>query len=130
MPAGPSSRLSSDTFSPVWIGLGLTIVILGAFYPNAPVVTAIALISLGATEALVSRGHWPPSAVSLILLHSISYTLLYALFIGARLYTPAGTSAAPLTLLTSLDLVASTLPMAVALRRILACLRTATLSRP
>ena len=128
MSAGPSSQLSSNAFGPTWIVIGLAIMIAGAFYPNAPMVTAIGLIALGATEVVISR-HDRPSVAPTLLLHGATYALLYALFIGARLHTPASAPASPLTLPATLDLAASTLPMALALRRILACLRTATLSR-
>jgi hypothetical protein len=104
--------------------------IAGAFSPNAPMVTAIALIALGTTEILVSRQQKSPSPLLLVLVHGATYAMLYALFIGARLYTPTAGPASSLTLLTILDLAMSTLPMAIAARRILTCLRASLLPRP
>src|SRR5262245_44368275 len=129
MSAG-SSHISSNALGPTWITVGLAIMLVGAFYPNAPMVTAIGLIALGATEVIVSRRHGPSSVTPLILLHATTYALLYALFIGARLHMPAAAPASSLAALTLLDLAASTLPMTLAFRRVLACLRTATPSRP
>jgi hypothetical protein len=130
MSADSSSRVSSNVFGPTWITIGLAIMIVGAFYPDAPMVTAIGFVALGATDVIVLRRHEPSSVLPTVLLHGITYALLYALFIGARLHSPASAAASPLTLLTALDLAASMLPMAIALRRLLACLRTATLSQP
>jgi hypothetical protein len=127
MSANPSSHLSSNVLGQTWIAVGLAIMVAGVFFPIAPMVTAIALIALGATEVLMSRQHANTSAWPLIVLQSTTYALLYALFIGARLHTPAEGPGSSLTLV---DFAVSTLPMALALRRILACLRTATLSRP
>jgi hypothetical protein len=130
MSAGSSTQVSSETFGPVWIMAGLVLIIAGTFCPTAPVVTAIALIALGTTEIIVSRQQKSPSPLLVVLVHGATYAMLYALFIGARLYTPHSAPASSLTLLTTLDLAASTLPMAIAARRILACLRASLLPRP
>jgi hypothetical protein len=129
MPAASSPQISSETFGPVWILAGLALMIVVAFYPNAPVVTAVALIALGTTEVVVSRPSKWPSPLAIVLLHGTTYAMLYAIFIGARLYTPPNARASSLTLLTTLDLAASTLPMAIATRRMLAHFRASVLPR-
>jgi len=127
MSAGVSSQNHSNGLGPLWITIGLAIMVVGAFYPNAPVVTALSLIALGATEVAVSRRHESPSPVPIVLIQGTTYALLYALFIGARLHTHGEALAGPLTML---DLAASMFPIAIVLRRILACLRSGSLSRP
>jgi hypothetical protein len=130
MSAASAPQISSATFGPVWIMVGLALMMVVAFYPNAPVVTAIALIALGTTEVVVSRPSKWPWPLAIVLLHGTTYAMLYAIFIGARLYTPPNTRASSPTLLTMLDLAASTLPMAIAARRMLAYIRASVLPRP
>ena len=113
---------------PLWVGAGLMLMIAGALFPNAPIVTGIALIALGTTEVVISRQSASPRSAGILLLHGTTYAMLYVLFVGARLHTPGGLSA-PLSQLTMLDLFVSTIPMAVACRRIVASLRGSVLSR-
>jgi hypothetical protein len=130
MSAGSSPRLSFARIGPYWVAVGLVLMISSSFYPTGPVVTALGLIALGTIE--IDASHQPKSARSLqlILLHGTTYAMLYALFIGARLHASTNAPLSSLNTLTTLDLAASTLPMAIALRRILACLRASVLPRP
>ena len=121
----PSSSLPSG---PLWIGAGLLLMLVGAVFPDGPIVTAIALIALGTTEVVVSRQAKSPASAGIVLLHSTTYAMLYVLFVGARLHTPGATSAS-LTPFTALDLAVSTIPMAIACRRVVACIRGSVLSR-
>jgi hypothetical protein len=113
------------------IGLGLLILITFAWWPDAPVVTAIATIALGATDSMIARFRSSPAAIPIMVLHGMTYTLLYALFVGARLHVATPAALTPgVSGLAMLDLIASAFPMAIALKRISSCLWPSALSRP
>jgi hypothetical protein len=111
------------------IGLGLVILIAAAWWPDAPLVTAIAIIALGATHAMACRFRSSTAAVPVIILHGMTYALLYALFVGARLHTPTAAPSASVSGLVMVDLIASAFPMAFALKRICSSLWQSTLSQ-
>jgi hypothetical protein len=113
------ARFSSDARrGEAYIGLGLIVLIAGAWWPNAPFVTAAAIISLGATEITLARFRNKSALLPVAVLHGVAYTGLYGLFIGASLHTHAATPSASASGLATLDLIASTFPMAIALKRI------------
>jgi hypothetical protein len=101
-----------------WIGVGLVIFIAAGWVPAMPVVTAMAILALGATNATIARFARSPALIPVVLLHAATYATLYALFIGATLHAATGSTTGRLSAWSALDLVASTLPMAVALKRI------------
>jgi hypothetical protein len=100
------------------IGVGLAILFASVCVPIVPVVTAMAMVSLGATKVTLSRFHGSAAMLPVLALHAMTYGGLYALFIGAVLdaaaSSPEGVCSAPV----ALDLAASTLPAAACLRRI------------
>jgi hypothetical protein len=102
---------------PRMIAVGLAILIAAAWIPELPVVTAVAILTLGATNAVIARFRASPALVAAVLLHAAAYVGLYALFIGATLYAGAHPSAHGLGASAICDLAVSTLPMAVALQR-------------
>lgn len=130
MNPGRSSRLSLGAIGgPVWIAIGLLLMIAAAQFPGAPTVTAIAIIALGATDVMVSRFRGSPAVVPIMILHGMTYTLLYALFVGARLHPSPAALTLSVSVLAMLDLIASAFPMAIALKRISSCLWPSALSR-
>ncbi len=102
--------MRNTQFGPVLIGIGLAILFAGAYWPSAPVVTAIAIIALGATDAMVSRFRDSVAALPIIVLHGMTYVLLYSLFVGARLHVPTAAPATCVSGLAILDLVAQRIP--------------------
>ena|SRR6476469_1973534 len=121
--------LSDSRRGETCIGIGLALLIAGSLWPNAPLVTAVALICLGATETTLGRFREKPALLPVIILHALAYTCLYALFVGATLHALAAASAASSNRLAMLDLMASVFPMALALKRILSVLCRPTVSR-
>jgi hypothetical protein len=121
--------MRNTQFSPVLIGIGLAILLAWAYWPNAPVVTAIAIIALGSTDVMIARFRGSVAALPIVVLHGMTYVLLYSLFVGARLHMPTAAPSSGLDRLSMLDLAVSTFPMTVALSRIFNCLRKLTLSR-
>lgn len=106
------------------IAFGLSILILAAWIPSLPVITAMAILTLGATDATLARFRGTAALYPVMLLHAATYALLYALFIGATLHaTNAAASTASLSRWVLFDLAASTLPMALAVQRIVGALR-------
>lgn len=103
--------------------------LVAAQFLAAPIVTAMAIIALGATDALITRFRNSAAAFPVLALHGMTYLLLYALFIGARLHMPAAAPTPGVSTSAMLDVAASAFPMAVAIRRILSCLRQSLLSR-
>ena len=83
----------------------------------------MAILSLGATNTTLDRFRGTPALRPVLLLHGATYAGLYGLFIGATLQAASAASTADLSPWTALDLAASSLPMAVALRRIVSGLR-------
>jgi hypothetical protein len=108
-----------------YIGLGLVVLIAGPWWPHAPFVTAMAIISLGATEITLARFRDKAALLPVAVLHGVAYTGLYGLFIGATLHT----SVAAISALATLDLIASVFPMAIALKRISSSVKQSTLSQ-
>jgi hypothetical protein len=124
------ARFSSDARrGEAYIGLGLVVLIAGSWWPNAPFVTAAAIISLGATEITLARFRNKSALLPVAVLHGVAYTGLYSLFIGASLHTHSATPSVSAISLASLDLIVSTLPMAIALKRIWSSLWQSTLPR-
>jgi hypothetical protein len=121
--------MRNTQFSPVLIGVGLAILLAAAYWPSAPAVTAMAIIALGATDAMVSRFRDSAAALPIMVLHGLTYVLLYSIFVGARLHVLAAATTTGVNGLSMLDLAASSFPMTVALSRIFSCLRRSTLSR-
>jgi hypothetical protein len=124
------ARFSTDARrGEAYIGLGLVVLIAGSWWPNAPCVTAVAIISLGATEITLARFRNKSTLLPVAVLHGVAYTGLYGLFIGASLHTHLATPSASASGLATLDLIASTFPMAMALKQIWASLWQSTLSQ-
>jgi len=124
-----AKTLSRAVRGEIGIGLGLVILIAAAWWPDAPLVTAIAIIALGATDAMVSRFGGSKSAWPLMALHGTMYVMLYALFVGARLHASAAALTPGVCGLTMIDLVVSAFPMSIALKRIWSSLSQSTVSR-
>jgi hypothetical protein len=111
------------------IGAGLAILFAATWWPNAPILTAVALITLGATQLTLARFHGMPAFVPLVVLHAATYFTLYALFVCATLHAVTASTASGMSGWTALDLAASVFPMAIALKRIASSLWQSTLSR-
>jgi hypothetical protein len=81
------------------MGSGLLCLIAASFYPPLPVVTAVALITVGASCVAVRR--WPdrPLAMALHLMLYVGFTLLFA---GARLHA-ASVGDVPWRMVDALD---------------------------
>jgi hypothetical protein len=118
------TRISGSAF----IAVGMTLLGLAMCWPNLPVITAVALVALGATEVTLARYGGTRMAAAVLLLHAATYGGLYALFIGATLAAAATSPAGGISVSTVLDLSFSTIPAAAALRRICACIASQLLS--
>ena len=112
------------------IGVGLLTLIVSAFWPSAPVVTAMAIIALGATGVTLARFQGNAALLTIVILHSLTYATLYAVFIGATLNSTHQHSASNFAIWNTLDLTLSVFPMVVLLRRIYHALCQSRLSRP
>ncbi len=114
------------TAGPLLIAVGLGGVLASTWLPAMPVVTAMAILTLGATDAMLVRFRHSPAFVPIILLHAATYAALYGLFLGAALHAATTTAADHgLNAWAVLDVAASTFPMAFAIRH-----TRAMLSRP
>jgi hypothetical protein len=103
---------------------GTALLLVSVCRPQMPAVTAMALVALGATDVTLARFRWSPAVVPILVLHATTYGGLFALFVGAVLDAAARSSSSTLSFPLALDLAASTLPAAVALRRIGTALRS------
>ena len=109
--------------APNLIAVGLMMLFAAPWISAMPVVTAMAILALGATDATLARFRGAPAIVPVLLMHAATYIGLYSLFIGATLHAAAAASPAGLGLWAALDLAASSLPMAITLQHILSGLR-------
>ena len=117
------SALPTSSSGVLLIAIGLAVLILAAWIPALPVVTAMAILTLGATDATLARFHGTRALRPVILLHVATYATLFALFIGATLHAVGAASTASLSRWMLFDLAVSALPMAVAAQRIVGALR-------
>jgi hypothetical protein len=102
-------------WGPSLVALGLAVLILAPWWPAAPVVSAMALLTLGATGATLARFGGSPSLRPILVVHIVTYAGLYVLFIGATLHA-ATKQGGGIGWQQAIDLSASLLPMIVAMR--------------
>jgi hypothetical protein len=103
--------------TPLAMALGLGMLIAAGWWPQTPVVSAMALVALGATGATVVRLSGQGSAVlPLLAVHLFVYSSLYLLMIGSACHSASSDPERGWHLLKSLDLVASLGPIALAAR--------------
>jgi hypothetical protein len=98
------------SLAPAIIACGLIILALAAWWPAAPVVTAFALVAMGATCVTAQRYRGKPALAPTMCVHLAIYGALYALFVGAAIHGAARGTAGS-TLPTSIDLAASLGPI-------------------
>lgn len=118
------SRLAEFSHSgPPLMIAGLAVLILVAAIPPVPAVTALSILTLGATNVTIDRFRNSPAIVHALLLHVATYASLYALFIGATLHMIAGSHGGSMGITEAADLAASIAVMAVSVRRVAVALR-------
>ena len=90
LPHFPSSKLDARlSRAPLWIIVGLAVLIANALFPVVPAVTAMALVAFGATAATVERFRRTSAASIVVPLNLVVYCSLYALFFGATWHKAA-----------------------------------------
>lgn len=112
-------------WGPALIAVGLAVLMLSTWWPCAPVVSAMALLALGATYATLARFGHHPALRTILAVHIVVYAGLYALYVGAVCHA-ADSAMGGWSLARTADLAASIWPMLAALRLCLAALRNAT----
>jgi hypothetical protein len=113
----PQSRIALPADMPaLLIGAGLATLLASTWIPTLPVITALAVLALGATYATIARFRRSPALMPVLLLHAITYTALYGLFIGATFHAAASVGQS-IGVWHALDLVASALVMTITLQR-------------
>src|SRR3954467_13955877 len=85
------------------IGAGLAILFAATWWPDAPILTAVAVITLGATQLTLARFHGTPAFVPILALHAATYVSLYALFVCATLHAVTASSASGMSSWEVLD---------------------------
>lgn len=123
----PSHQTVADlrhpVIAPALIGIGLAVLVTAAWWPNALVLTAMAIITLGASDSTISRFRDTPSFVPLLLLHGTTYGALYVLFLGATLNAASSATSVRAPSWLMLDFAASAFPVSLAMRRIATAVR-------
>ncbi|HVT29332.1 MAG TPA: hypothetical protein VHE81_15050 [Lacipirellulaceae bacterium] len=115
---------------PALIGLGLAFLLAAMWWPHTPVLTATALIALGATDSAMARFKSSTLLMPILILQTSIYAALYGLLIGATLHAAALRSTTGVGGWTALDLALSSIPMAIALQHFVRCLRHARPPHP
>jgi hypothetical protein len=116
------SAATSSSAGPLLITVGLVGLIASAWL-LVPVVTAMAVLTFGATLVTLARFDGTPALIPVIILHTAAYGGLYGLFIGARLHATASAPTPMSHLWPALDIALSTMPIALALQQVLNGLR-------
>jgi hypothetical protein len=105
------------------IALGLALLITAGWLPGIPELTAMSLVALGTTLAMIDRYGRHPAFRLLLIAHLTIYVALYLLFLGAVEHRSLMNQGASWGLVHSLDLAISAGMMAAAVRNSLAALR-------
>jgi hypothetical protein len=101
-------RVKRAQAAPVLIALGVALLLGHAAQPVLPVLTAVALVSLGASITTITRLNGSPSLRLALAAHLFCYAAIYLLFVGAVLDgSLRGPQATSLTFAQSLDLSVS-----------------------
>lgn len=103
--------------APALIAFGLAVLMASIWIPVLPVLTAMAVLALGATFATLVRFRDSTLRMTAIVFHAVTYAMLYALFVGAVFHSGTG-SASQVGLLGVLDLALSWLVLTLAARQI------------
>jgi hypothetical protein len=110
-----------SSWGPALIAAGLGVLLSAAWWPTAPLVSAMALLALGATGATLARFGTSPGFPTILAVHVVVYAGLYVLFVGATLHT--ATRSGGVEWWRAADLAASFWPMIAASRLSFAALR-------
>jgi hypothetical protein len=89
----------------------------GAYLSTVPVVTAMAIVALGATGATVGRSRTSSAAITVIAGHLFVYVNLYLLFVGAVCHAAVQGPETGVSFLQALDMGVSVVPMALVVRK-------------
>lgn len=100
-------------WGPALIAVGLAVLLSATWWPAAPVVSAMALLALGATGATLARFGGSPSFPTILAVHVVVYAGLYVLFVGATLHA-AATQHGGVDWWRAVDLAVSVWPMIAA----------------
>lgn len=124
----PNARRStvgtcSVNTGPLLIAVGLIILLAATWLPALPLVTAMALITLGATLVTIARFVGSIAFATVLLLHAATYAMLYGLFVAAALHTSFDGAQVQCNTSAIFDLALSTLPICIALRHFAAAVR-------
>jgi hypothetical protein len=102
--------------APVAIGTGLAIQFLATWWAEAPVVTGMALVALGATISVIGRFERAATRPLFAAANLFVYLNLYLLFVAAVTHAAMNGPQDGLTFWQGLDFGASVLPMAAVIR--------------
>ena len=106
--------------APAFIAAGLAILLTATWWPAMPVVTAMALVALGATATTIARLRGAAAFRTLMAAHLFVYVSLYLLFVGAVCHAALTGPQDGLTFLQGLDLGVSAAVMMLVARLSLA----------
>jgi hypothetical protein len=109
-----TSIFQARQFAPVWICIGLAMLLAAPRWPALPEVTAMGLVALGATGVTLARFRGTPALLPVLAMHATVYGTLYVLFVGAAIHAATRGDAGP-SLPAAVDLVASAWPVAISL---------------
>lgn len=110
--------------SQVLIAFGLVVLLTSKWLPATPPISAMAILTLGATDATIERFRNSPACMYVLVLHATIYGALYSIFIAATLHAAGKTPDALIGTATVCDLALSTLPFLIAVRHIAVAARS------
>jgi prolipoprotein diacylglyceryltransferase len=118
-PSLHSSWISPNTLrGPGVIGAGIAMMIFASCCQGAAILTAVALITLGATQVTLARHRDTALLLPITILHLATYATLYALFLGATIHAANTNADRGIQWFVVLDVATSLVPLGLAAQRV------------
>jgi hypothetical protein len=101
------------------IGIGLAMLIAAMLWPGSPAVSAMAMVTLGATDVTLARFRRSATMLPILVFHAAVYGGLYAIFVCATLDASASRvgTVHQLDDIVGVDLALSIVPIGMAAER-------------
>jgi hypothetical protein len=113
-----------QAFTPALLVIvGLALLTASTFWPRTPVITALAMITIGATDLTIQRFRESAAYLPVMLLHALTYTGLYGIMAGARIHAAASSPYSGVSGWLLADFACSIVPIWLAIRACIAALQ-------
>src|SRR5690349_19490105 len=113
-----------QSFTPALLVLvGLSLLIASSFWPGTPVITALSIVTLGATDLTIQRFRRSAASLPVILVHAFTYAGLYCTMAGARIHAMGSSPNPSISGWLIADFACSVMPIWLSSRACIAALQ-------